>query len=931
MDRSDHRSYLMAAGAIWLGGAGVLISLMTSALELCGLVAAAPQAPNSPTDQPARPASAPAHPFRQLPGLQQDGTIQLPNQWKLQPAGQHLEVGDFPVHIELHPSGQYAAILHCGLRDHEVVIIDLAEKGRRIVSRTTIPQAFYGLAFSPDGRQVYASGGEFDVVHVWDFDRGLLHNARTLDASIPGAPRSVPSGLALDDKGNDLFVCALWADSLMRIPLTNPANKVIIPLRSIPAAPPAEKKPQGEPPSPPDGRRESTSAPSTPAGPPVPPKKKPLVEDEYGGQRPAGLFPYTVLVEPGQRRAFVTLWAASAVAVVDLENNRLTARWTTESHPTEMALSPDGRTLYVACANSTKIAVLDTTTGQALQVIHAALYPQAPVGNTPNSLCLTPDGQILIVANADANNLALFNVSDRQQAKPLGFIPTGWYPTSVRYNRLDKTLYFTNGKGVVTKANRSGPNPQKPQPANLIEYIGTLYRGTFAALRMPTPEQMARYSKQAYECSPLKPDNAPDAAAVPADNPIPRKIGDPSPIKYVIYIIKENRTYDQVFGDLAAGPQPLGNGEPELCLFPEPVTPNHHKLAREFVLLDNFYVDGEVSADGHEWSMGAYATDFVEKLWPLSYRGSPRKTFGYPSEGLLDPAARPAGGYLWDRAKEAGVSYRSYGEWIDNGIKNPDGTFQPGRARVPALEGHFDPWFRGYDLEYPDVKRAERFISELRRFEKEGDMPRLQIMRLPNDHTAGTRVGMPTPTAYLADNDLALGLVVEAVSHSKFWKQTAIFVVEDDAQNGPDHVDAHRTVALVISPYTKRRFVDSTLYSTSSMLRTMELILGLKPMSQFDAAARPMYNCFTSRADFTPYKHEMPRVNMKEVNQPTAWGAERSARFNLSKEDAADDLLFNEVIWKAVKGPDSPMPPPVRAAFFIPVRPASHLHDDDDD
>lgn len=918
----------------------ILTRILSGAMVLAvGLIVAAAQAvlrwEQAPPPRPAlgvgaskeQPAEALQHPFRRLPGLQKDGTVQLPNQWKLQPAGRHIEVGDFPVHIELHPTGQFAAVLHCGMREHEVVIVDLVEKNRRIVSRVTIPQAFYGLAFSPDGRQLYASGGEFDVVHVWDFDKGLLHNARSVNVAVEDVPRIVPSGITLDERGNDLFVCGLWADVLIRVPLTNPMNLVSIPLRSPTPPQPVEPKGQGEPPSPPDGRKEGSV---TLPGKQPPKKKGPATEDEYGGVRPQGLYPYSVLVEPGNRRAFVSLWAASTIAVIDLENNRPLTRWPTESHPTEMVLSPDGKTLYVACANSTKVSVLDVATGKALQVIHAALYPQAPVGNTPNSLCLTPDGQILIVANADANNLALFNVSDRLQAKPLGFIPTGCYPTSVRYNRLDKTIYFTNGKGVISKTNRSGPNPAKPQPSNLIEYIGSLYRGTFAALPMPTPEQMARLSKQAYECSPLRADNAPRADDVPADHPIPRKLGEPSPIKYVIYIIKENRTYDQVFGALAAGPNPLGNGDPELCLFPEPVTPNHHKLAREFVLLDNFYVDGEVSADGHEWSMGAYATDFVEKLWPLSYRGSPRKTFGYPAEGLLDPAARPAGGYLWDRAKEAGVSYRSYGEWIENGAKNPDGTFQPGRARVPALEGHFDPFFRGYDLSYPDVKRAERFISELRRFEKEGEMPRLQIVRLPNDHTAGTRVGMPTPTAYLADNDLALGMLVEAVSQSKFWKQTAIFVVEDDAQNGPDHVDAHRTVALVISPYTKRRFVDSTLYSTSSMLRTIELILGLKPMSQFDAAARPMYNSFQSQPDFTPYKHEVPQVNMQEVNKPTAWGADRSARFNLSKEDAADDILFNEVIWKAVKGPDSPMPPPVRAAFFLPVQPATARDDDDD-
>jgi hypothetical protein len=316
--------------------------------------------------------------------------------------------------------------------------------------------------------------------------------------------------------------------------------------------------------------------------------------------------------------------------------------------------------------------------------------------------------------------------------------------------------------------------------------------------------------------------------------------------------------------------------------------------------------------------MGAYATDFVEKLWPLTYRGGGKNKIGYPSEGNYDYVERPAGGYIWDRCAEANVSYRSYGEWIENGKIKKDGTFEDSHTNIKTLEGHFDPKFRGYDTDYLDVKRAERFISELKRFEKEGGLPSLQILRLPNDHTVGTRVGKPTPTAMLADNDLALGMVVEAVSHSEFWKETAIFVIEDDAQNGPDHVDAHRAVSLVISPYTKRKFVDSTMYSTSSLLRTMELILGLKPMSMFDAAARPMYNSFTGKPDFTPYTHEKPRTALDAKNVAGAWGAEWSATANLEKEDAADDLKFNEVIWKAVKGPQSQMPAPVRAAFFLP-------------
>ncbi len=396
--------------------------------------------------------------------------------------------------------------------------------------------------------------------------------------------------------------------------------------------------------------------------------------------------------------------------------------------------------------------------------------------------------------------------------------------------------------------------------------------------------------------------------AAPAQgHPIPAKVGAPSPIRYVVYVIKENRTYDQVFGDMKQG-----NGDANLCLFPESITPNHHALASEFVLLDNFYVESEVSADGHEWTMGAYATDFVERLWPLGYRGDRRVP--YPAEGAHDEAARPAGGYLWDKAAAKGVSYRSYGEFVENGRTAHD----PGTAKVKALEGHFDPLFRSFDMDYPDVKRTERFLEELAGFEKAGEMPQLSVIRLPNDHTSGTSPGHWTVTACVGDNDLALGQLVEGLSKSRFWKQMAIFVVEDDAQNGSDHVDAHRTVALAISPYIKRHTVDSTLYSTSSMLRTMELILGLEPMSQFDAAARPMYASFTATADFTPYVHRPAKVDIKAKNTRSAPMAEVSARLDLEVEDRADDLLFNEIIWKAVKGADAIMPPPVRAAFVMP-------------
>jgi DNA-binding beta-propeller fold protein YncE len=813
---------------------------------------------NARDNPPPKPTPA----VRVLPGFLPGGTVRLPNGWSLHPAGRQILLGDFPVNLALHPSGRWLAVLHAGYGEHEVIVLNLQGDRPRITCRVPIEQTFYGLCFAPDGGTLFVSGGEYEIVHAFSFAEGLVTAQKKLPIAAPST-KFVVAGLATDAEGRTLFAAGPWGDGVCLVPLNDP-----------------------------DSRRTVALA--------------------------KGSYPYACLAEPKGKRLFVSLWSHAAIAVVDREAGKVLATWPTEKHPTEMALAPDGKTLYVACANSTRVSVLDTAhDGKALETINCALYPNAPSGNTPNGLSLTPDGKMLFVANADANNLAVFNVAEPGKARPLGFIPTGWYPTSVRFNPTDKHLYVANGKGLTSRANPQGPNPfERGNLRPVYQYIAGLMQGTLSVLPLPTPEDMAKFSKQAYACSPLRA-NLGVTAERPEGNPIPGKVGEASPIKYVIYIIKENRTYDQVLGDL-----PEGNGEPTLCLFGEKVTPNHHKLARQFVLLDNFYVDGEVSADGHEWSMGAYATDFVEKTWPLVYRGSPMKKLTFPAEGTHDAIARPAGGYLWDRCAEAGVSYRNYGEWIQNGATPND----PGKARVKALEGHFDPHFRGFDLDYPDQKRADRFIEELHRFEREGGMPALSIVRLPNDHTEGTRAGKPTPTAYVADNDLALGRVVEAITLSKFWKETAIFVIEDDAQNGPDHVDAHRTVALVISPFTKRGHVDSTPYSTSSMLRTMELILGLKPMSQFDAAARPMYASFQAKPDLSGYKHVVPAVDREEKNKTTAWGAKLSEKFDLTREDAADDLLFNEVIWRSVKGPDSPMPAPVRAAFVYP-----HLKKDKDD
>jgi DNA-binding beta-propeller fold protein YncE len=802
-------------------------------------------------DPPASPRMEP----RLLPGMQRDGRVQLPNQWSLKPAGKQVVLGDFPANMILHPKEAYAAVIHSGYGQHEVSIVDLDKQ--TVISRAPLSDTFWGLAFSADGKALYVSGGVREEIHAFAFAKGYLSDHRVIALGDAQKDKLIPCGLTVSDDGKTLYTANTWGQSV-----------------AVQAT---------------DGK-----------------SKPEFVELEKE------TFPYTVLLNKDGSRLYVSLWGAAAVAVIDPRERKVLATWSTRpegtkqvgDHPTELLLSPDGKRLFVACANSNTVVVLDSETGKIGEVLTSSLYPDLPVGSTPTSVALSKNGKVLLIANSDNNNVAMLDVSTPGKAKSLGHIPVGWYPTAVRFGPEDEII-TTNGKGSESLANPHGPQPLLKGATPTREYIAGLMRGTLSIIKAPSPAEMGKFSKTARECSPLASDMKPAVKPRDANNPIPAEVGGKSPIKHCIYVIKENRTYDQVLGDL-----PEGNGDPNLCLFPEKITPNHHALAREFVLLDNFYVESEVSADGHEWSMAAYATDFVERSWPLNYRGGLGSKIGYPSEGKY-PIAASAGGYIWDRCKEAGVSYRSYGEFVANG-KTPD---DPRTATVPGLKDHFAPKFHSYDLDYPDNKRVDAFVEELKEYEAKGNLPQFIVLRLPNDHTYGSRLGKPTPTAMVAENDLAFGRLVEAVSKSKFWPETAIFVVEDDAQNGSDHVDAHRTIAFVISPYTKRKHVDSTMYSTSSMLRTMELILGLKPMSQFDAAATPMYHSFTAKPNLTPFAHRAANVDLHELNAAGAFGAAESARMDFTREDAADDLLLNEVIWRSVRGPKSKMPPPVRASF----------------
>jgi hypothetical protein len=718
-----------------------------------------------------------------------------------------------------------------------------------------LANAWYGAAFSPDGRNLFVSGGTDDRVMRFDFRDGALTNPTTVtlraDTRTTRTKAWYPSGTAIDAGGRYGYAAAQFHNRLYKMDLSRPDK---------------------------------------------PAKVLAAFDSPHA-------YPYKVVLHPREPVAYVSLWGAKAVAEVRLRDGavRLVA---TDSHPNEMVISRDGTRLFVACANTNLTDVIDTRRRKVVERLDSALYPNMPAGSTPNALALSPDGNTLLIANADNNNLAVFDVSEAGNAEAVGYIPTGWYPTAVAFTPAGD-IAVVNAKGDGSLANPDGPNPADSRRREKSrQYIGGLLRGSLSFVDKPDKKALWQYTRNAYQCSPLRGDLQP----VPPEpgNPIPARVGDPSPIRYCVYIIKENRTYDQVLGDM-----PEGNGDPKLCLFPEKVTPNHHAIAREFVLFDNFYVESEVSADGHEWSTGAYATDYVEKTWPAGY-GNHGK-IDYPAEGM-NPLGDPDAGHIWDRAKEAGISYRSYGEWVEKGGPKCDG-----RTSDKALQGHIDPCYSGYNLEISDVDhRAKRFLEELGRFEREGELPRLVIIRLPNDHTAGTAKGKPTPRAYMAQNDLALGMILEGLSKSKFWKQMAVFVVEDDAQNGPDHVDAHRTIAFVAGPHVKRSHVCHQVFSTASMLRTMELILGLKPMSQFDAAARPLYACFTPTPDFTPYTAKSATWPLGEMNPDGAPMQHRSAQLNLEREDSNPDVLFNEIIWKSVRGADSEMPAPVRAAFVRP-------------
>jgi YVTN family beta-propeller protein len=781
--------------------------------------------------------------------------VHLPNGWSLTPAGSSLPLGDLPLNIAISSTRRYAAVTNNGQSTQTIQLIDA--KNDKALDQVEIHRSWGGIAFSADEKYLYASGGNDNCVLQYAIDNNklVIKDTFRLGQSWPKEAVS-PTGITLDDKQHIMYVVTKENNSLYVIDL---ATRQIL-------------------------------------------QRQPLSAEAY-----------TCLLSPDKKELYISLWGGDKVVVYNTGSKALTDSITVGDNPNDLCISKNGHYLYVSNANDNSVSIIDIKARKVTETLNAALYPTQLSGSTSNALALSDDNRTLYIANADNNCLAVFDVSRAGSSISKGFIPTGWYPTTVRV--LGKKLYVANGKGFSSFPNPEGPNPynkkehvgihtgDSTQPKR-VQYIGGgLLMGTMSIIPIPDEKQLADYSQAVYHNTPYNKDLEQMAGSGMAGNPVPTKVGDSSPIKHVFYIIKENRTYDQVLSDIKEG-----NGDTSLLLFGEKITPNQHAIARQFVLLDNFYVDGEVSADGHNWSMGAYATDYMEKNWPTSYgsRGT-----GAKGRTALNKQ------YIWDRASNSGVSFRTYGEFANRK-----------EATIPVLKDHFVKTFDGFNLHVRDTLRYRAWEADFDSLLAANALPQLMTIRFGNDHTEGLSAGRPTPFAHVADNDLAIGMFMEHLSQSPVWKESVVFMLEDDAQNGPDHVDAHRSPAYIAGGYVKRHFVDHTMYTTSSILRTIELILGMPPMTQYDAAAMPMWRSFTDQPDVTPFKQLPSNVNLNDVNPSGTKLAAISKGLDFSKEDVIPDQLMNMITWKAVKGKNAEVPAIVRAAFVKPVKSSD---DDDDD
>ncbi len=687
-----------------------------------------------------------------------------------------------------------------------------------------------------------------------------------------------------------------------------------------------------------------------------------------------GTYPVALAVSKDETRAFVALWNASEIVELDLKKGtvgRKLALLKPESaiapgtHPCALEMSPDGKTMYVALANRDAVAAVNVG-GDQFSVkgyFDTRLPQQSYFGAEPEALAVTPDGARLYVANAISDAVAVMDttkltgkVVKEGMVEPIGFVPTEWMPMSMSFT--GGKLYVATAKGKGT-----GPNnfPQRQVPGQRggrqgsSTYIAALLYGSLAVLDVKAMElELPKWTAEVLESNRMK----------AAEEKIQFADGTGDHIKHVIYIIKENRTYDQILGDLKQNGNAVGNGDASLAMYGESVTPNEHKLALQFGVLDNFYDSGEVSGDGHVWSTAAIGTDYLEKTWQQNYRGGQRTydyegvvAEGYPLLQKIPDVNEPASGYLWGNMERHGKTHYNFGEYISStfcdarmssgswegpvleGLSCKSPSIKPGEAipnawgggvnkwawpipliaknvpTKPELVGHYAPESPDFNLRVPDQIRAEIVLKYLKGWiaDREGGrdtMPNFIVVRLGNDHTAGTTPGGPTPKSSVADNDLAVGRLVEAVSHSPYWDDTAFFILEDDAQNGADHVDAHRSLALIVSKYSPRKedgtaFVDSRFYSTVSVVRTMETLLGVPPMNNNDALSSMISTLFTGPGDQAPYTADYSNREdglIYTANQPTAVGARASAKMDFTHEDRADPQKLNVILWKDAMG-----------------------------
>jgi YVTN family beta-propeller protein len=770
--------------------------------------------------------------------------ITLPNGWSLTPAGKSLPLGDLPLNMAVSSSGKMMAVTNNGQSTQSIQLFDVQKE--KLLDSVTIAKSWYGLTFSADSKSLYASGGNDNKIVKYSIENNRLLLADSIILGKKWPERISPAGLDIDDAAQLLYVVTKENNSLYIIDLT---TKNIVQQLKLP----------GE--------------------------------------------AFTCLLSPDSKKLYISCWGCDKVLVMDTKLRSIVNEIPVGDNPNEMVLTKKGDRLFVANANDNSVSVISTAGNSVIETLNAALYPDAPSGSTTNSLALDPAEKNLYIANADNNCLAVFDVSKPGNSQSKGFIPTGWYPTNVKV--IGKKIFVANGKGFSSMANPYGPSPMRKKEEVIyqqgdinkpvdVQYIAGLFKGTLSIISVPSAKQLSTYSVAVYANTPYSKQKETNAEGM-AGNPVPVKTGAKSPIKYVFYVIKENRTYDQVLGDM-----PAGNGDTSLVLFGKDITPNQHALASQFILLDNFYVNAEVSADGHNWSMGAYATDYLEKTWPTNYGGRGGR---YDAEGNREIANNKAG-FIWDHCKRNGISFRTYGEFADDG-----------RANIPVLKNNMCNYYTGYDMSVKDTTRFYQWKRDFDSLLAIGKVPQLSTVRFGNDHTEGLRKGRPTPFAHVADNDLAVGMFIEYLSKNSIWNETAVFILEDDAQNGADHVDAHRSPVYVAGGFVKRNVVDHTMYSTASVLRTIELILGMPPMTQYDAAATPLWRCFSNTVTPGTFTAVVPAVNLNEKNTAINEWQRLSETFDFAKEDAAPDIEFSKVLWYAVKGSHVSFPGPRRAAF----------------